>query len=172
MGIGFYGFKKIVWEKMAKIKILLVEDETIAAMDIQARLEALGYEVPYVASRGEEAIEKALEIEPDLILMDIVLKGDMDGIEAAIKIHENQDTPLIYLTAYSDEQTLERAKISEPFGYVLKPFEDREIQISIEMALYKHDVDQKLKKSEEKYRKIVEKFIKVSNEILQEISKP
>jgi two-component system, response regulator PdtaR len=157
---------------MSNTKIMLVEDEVIVAADVRHRLEGMGYQVTGIVDKGEDAIEKAGETRPNLVLMDIVLKGEMDGIEAAQKIRELYDIPIIYLTAYSDEKTLERAKITEPFGYVLKPFEDREIQSAIEMAIYKHAMEQKLKESEEKYRKLVEKFLNVSTEILQELSKP
>ncbi|MCC7559044.1 MAG: response regulator [Methanobacterium sp.] len=151
---------------------MLVEDEIIVAADVKNRLENMGYEVLGIFDTGEEAIEKAGELKPNLVLMDIVLKGDMDGIDAAQKIRELFEIPIIYLTAYSDEKTLQRAKVTEPFGYVLKPFEDREIQSAIEMAIYKHKMEQQLKESEEKYRKLIEKFLQVSTEILNELSKP
>ncbi len=157
---------------MADTSVMLVEDEIIVAADVKNRLENMGYSVLGIFDTGEEAIEKAGELKPNLVLMDIVLKGEMDGIDAAQKIRELYDIPIIYLTAYSDEKTLERAKVTEPFGYVLKPFEDREIQSAIEMAIYKHQMEKKLKKSEEKYRKLVEKFLRVSTEILNELSKP
>ena len=157
---------------MADTSIMLVEDEIIVAADVKNRLENMGYDVLGIFDTGEEAIQKAGELKPDMVLMDIVLKGEMDGIDAAQKIREQFDIPLIYLTAYSDKKTLERAKVTEPFGYVLKPFEDREIQSAIEMALYKHQMEKKLKESEEKYRKLVEKFLRVSTEILNELSKP
>ncbi|MBI5458519.1 MAG: response regulator [Methanobacterium sp.] len=151
---------------------MLVEDEIIVAADVKNRLENMGYSVLGIFDTGEEAIQKAGELKPSLVLMDIVLKGEMDGIDAAQNIRELYDIPIIYLTAYSDEKTLERAKVTEPFGYVLKPFEDREIQSAIEMAIYKHQMEKKLKESEEKYRKLVEKFLRVSTEILNELSKP
>ncbi|WP_232727978.1 MULTISPECIES: response regulator [Methanobacterium] len=157
---------------MPDTSIMLVEDEIIVAADVKNRLENMGYEVLGIFDTGEEAIEKAGELKPNLVLMDIVLKGDMDGIDAAQKIRELFDIPIIYLTAYSDEKTLQRAKVTEPFGYVLKPFEDREIQSAIEMAIYKHKMEQQLKESEEKYRKLIEKFLQVSTEILNELSKP
>ncbi|EKQ55713.1 MAG: CheY-like receiver domain-containing protein [Methanobacterium sp. Maddingley MBC34] len=157
---------------MADTSIILVEDEIIVAADVKNRLENMGYSVLGIFDTGEEAIEKVGELKPNLVLMDIVLKGEMDGIDAALKIRELFNIPIIYLTAYSDEKTLERAKITEPFGYVLKPFEDREIQSAIEMAIYKHQMEKKLKESEEKYRKLVEKFLRVSTEILNELSKP
>jgi CheY-like chemotaxis protein len=151
---------------------MLVEDEIIVAADVKNRLENMGYEVLGIFDTGEEAIEKAGELKPNLVLMDIVLKGEMDGIDAAQEIRELFDIPIIYLTAYSDEKTLQRAKVTEPFGYVLKPFEDREIQSAIEMAIYKHKMEQQLKESEEKYRNLIEKFLRVSTEILNELSKP
>jgi two-component system, response regulator PdtaR len=157
---------------MADTSIILVEDEIIVAADVKNRLENMGYNVLGIFDTGEEAIQKVGELKPNLVLMDIVLKGEMDGIDAALKIRELFNIPIIYLTAYSDEKTLERAKVTEPFGYVLKPFEDREIQSAIEMAIYKHQMEKKLKESEEKYRKLVEKFLRVSTEILNELSKP
>ena len=98
-------------------------------MDIQRRLKKLGYDVPAIVCSGEEAIKKVKENKPDLVLMDINLHGEMDGIETASKIHSFSDIPVIYLTAYSDDKTLERAKITEPFAYMIKPFKDRELQI-------------------------------------------
>lgn len=140
---------------MANARILVVEDENIIAMDIQSRLERLGYTVPATASCGAEAIRKAGEIHPDLVLMDIVLEGEIDGIEAAEQIKVQFDIPVVYLTAYADESTLQRAKITESYGYILKPFEARDLHANIEMALYKHRMERKLKESEEKYRLLV-----------------
>lgn len=133
---------------MSKTRILIVEDESIVAMDIKHRAEGLGYTVIGVTPSGEEALELVRENPPDLILMDIVLKGKMDGIEAAQRIHDDYDIPVLYLTAYSDEETLKRAKITEPFGYIIKPFEDRELHSSVEIAIYKHEMERKLKESE------------------------
>lgn len=134
---------------MAKANILVVEDETIVAKYIQKWLRSLGYSVPAVVSSGEEAIEKTEEIHPDLVLMDIVLKGNMDGIETARRIRARLNIPIIFLTAYADENTLERAKVTEPFGYIIKPFEERELHSTIEMALYKHRMERQLKESRE-----------------------
>lgn len=131
-------------------QILIVEDEIIIAEDIQTKLIRMGYSVPAVVSSGEEAIVKVKENNPDLILMDIVLFGKMDGIEAAEKIHSFSDVPIIYLTAFADQDTLERAKITEPFGYLIKPFKERELLITLEMALYKHKTEKKLKMSEKR----------------------
>ncbi|MBZ2164633.1 PAS domain S-box protein [Methanobacterium spitsbergense] len=143
---------------MSEIKILLVEDESIEALDIKRTLESFGYEVPYVASSGEEAVEKALEIMPDLILMDVILKGDSDGIEAVTKI-KDLNIPVIYLTAHSEESTIERAKLTEPYGYIIKPYDRTEIKYAIELAIYKNQMEKELKKSEEKYRRIVENVL-------------
>lgn len=137
------------------VKILMVEDESIEAMDIKQTLESFGYEVPYVASSGEEAINKALEIMPDLILMDIILKGETDGVEAASRI-KSLEIPVIYLTAHSEESTIERAKLTEPYGYIIKPYEHTELKYAIELALYKHKTEIKLKESEKQYRSILE----------------
>ncbi|BBD59718.1 two-component hybrid sensor and regulator [Nostoc sp. HK-01] len=130
---------------MTDANILVVEDESIVAKDLQNRLRKFGYTVPAIASSGQEAINKAVEIIPDLVLMDIRLKGQMDGIQAAEQIHKYLDVPIIYLTAYADENTLERAKITEPFGYLLKPFKERELQTNIEIALTKHRLEKQLK---------------------------
>ena len=134
---------------MAKAQILVVEDEGIIAQDIQNTLKKLGYAVPAIAYSGKEGIEKAQEIQPDLVLMDIVLEGGIDGIEAAEQIRRRFHIPVVYLTAYADEKTLQRAKITEPFGYILKPFEEKELYITIEMALYKHEMERRLKESQQ-----------------------
>ncbi|MCZ7357871.1 MAG: response regulator [Candidatus Methanoperedens sp.] len=133
-------------------QILVVEDEITIAEDIQRRLKKMGYTVPVIVSSGEEAIKKTRENNPDLVLMDIVIHGKMDGIEAAEQIRSHLDTPIVYLTAYADEKTLERAKLTEPFGYLIKPFRERELQITIEIALYKHYMEQKLKESERRLK--------------------
>ncbi len=134
---------------MANAKILIVEDESIAALDLENRLESLGYSVAAVAASGEEAIQQAAETRPDMVLMDIRLKGDMDGIEAAQEIRARFDIPVVYLTALADDDTLRQAKITEPLGYVLKPFEDRELYKTIEIALHKHTMERKLRESEQ-----------------------
>lgn len=138
------------------IKLLVVEDESVVALDIKYRAEALGYDVVGIANSGEEAIKLTREKKPDLVLMDIILKGEMDGIEAAEIIKRDYNIPVVYLTAYSDRETLERAKVTEPFGYLIKPFEDRELHSTIEVAIYKHKMDSKLRISEERYRKLAE----------------
>jgi CheY-like chemotaxis protein len=118
-------------------RILVVEDEAIVAADIQDRLEALGYQVAGWGTTGAEALDLARSSNPDLILMDIMLKGPMNGIQAAHLIRIDLSLPVIFLTANSDEAVLEQAKISEPFAYLLKPFEERQLRTNIEMALYK-----------------------------------
>ncbi|WP_051676994.1 HD domain-containing phosphohydrolase [Maridesulfovibrio frigidus] len=128
-------------------RILIVEDEAIVALNIKGSLNALGYTVIGVVSTGEKAIELAIAQLPDLILMDIMLEGDMDGIETAEEINKEHCIPVIYITAYADKETLSRAKITEPFGYIIKPFEDRELSLTIEMALYKHRAECALKEN-------------------------
>lgn len=128
--------------------VLVVEDENIIALDIKATLTNLGYAVPAVATGGEEAVQRVAELAPDLVLMDIRLRGGMDGVEAAEAIHNRFDVPVVYLTAYADPGTVERARLTEPYGYVLKPFEERELHVVIEMALYRHQMARKLKESE------------------------
>jgi len=118
-------------------RILVVEDEAIVAADIQDRLEALGYVVAGWGTTGAEALDLARSAAPDLVLMDIMLKGPMNGIQAAHLIRIEFSLPVIFLTANSDEAVLDQAKISEPFAYLLKPFEERQLRTNIEMALYK-----------------------------------
>ncbi|MFW6194154.1 MAG: response regulator [Halobacteriota archaeon] len=130
-------------------RILIVEDESIVAMDVSNMLEKLGYTVSGIVGSGEEAIQSAKERVPDLVLMDIMLRGEVDGIEAAEYIRHNFHIPVVYVTAYSDSQTLERAKITEPYGYILKPFEERELHTCIEITLYKHKMEERLRRSKE-----------------------
>jgi len=132
---------------VAPAQILIVEDESIVAEDIHDSLQNLGYTAATVSS-GEEAIAKAEEIHPSLVLMDIKLEGAMDGVEAARHIRSRFDIPVIYLTAYADDGTLERVKTTEPYGYILKPFQERELRASVEMALYKHQMESKSREKE------------------------
>ena len=141
-------------DKMAKVKILVVEDEAITANDIQNRLNDLGYDVPAIAASGEGAIKKVEEIEPDLVLMDIVLKGDMDGTEAAEQIRDRFDIPVVYLTVYMDEERLEKTKVIEPYGYIIKPIEDKELRPAIEMALQRHKLEKALRTAEQDWRNL------------------
>jgi len=133
---------------MDKPRILICEDEGIVAIHIRSLLLAKGYAVAGVASSGEDAYQKALETRPDLVLMDIKLEGPTDGIAAAERIREQLDIPLVYLTAYADEETLRRAKVTEPYGYLAKPFEDRDLYIAIQIALNRSTTDRKLRARE------------------------
>jgi PAS domain S-box-containing protein len=133
---------------MSLANIMVVEDEEIVAHDLQNRLKRLGYGVPAIASSGEEAVKKAAETRPDLVLMDIVLKGTMDGIEAADMIWQRFQIPILYLTAYADENTLQRAKLTGPHGYLLKPFSEGALRSNIEVALYRRQSERKLWETE------------------------
>jgi two-component system cell cycle sensor histidine kinase/response regulator CckA len=133
---------------VAQATILVVEDESIVAMDLQQRLGGMGYSVPAVASSREEALRKAAEVKPDLVLMDIRLKGYADGIEIAAQLRKLLDVPHVYLTAYSDPATLSRAKVTEPFGYIVKPFDDETLRRTVEMALYRQQKERQMKQSE------------------------
>ena len=140
---------------MAKTSILVVEDESIVAKDIQQSLKKLGYSVPSVENSGEDAIDAAGQHKPDLILMDIMLKGEISGIEAAQQIKNRYQIPVIFLTAYADESTLSKAKVTEPYGYIIKPFKEIDLHTSIEMALYKHGKEQEVRKERDLYSSIV-----------------
>ncbi len=141
---------------MKRKKLLVVEDDWLAAEDMKMRLEALGYAVCDIVSSGKDAIEKAGDHIPNLVLMDIRLSGDMDGIETARQIRRRFSIPVLYVSAYADRELMDRAKRTEPYGYVVKPFEDIELQAAIEVALYKHRAELKLRESEERYRALVE----------------
>lgn len=125
---------------------MVIEDESIVSKDIQHSLKKLGYNVVGAASTGEKAIELAAELKPDVVLMDIMLKGQMTGIDAAEQIKSTMSVPVIYLTAYADEGTLAKAKVTEPYGYIIKPFKEIDIHTSIEMALYKHQKESEVRK--------------------------
>ena len=137
---------------MANAKILVVEDEAVTGMDIRKSLTELGYSVCAIATTGELAVREAGELHPDLILMDIMLAGKMNGIEAAELIKKEYHIPVVYLTAYSDDNFLAKAKLTEPFGYILKPFRELELKTTIEMALYKFAMEHALRISEETTR--------------------
>jgi len=128
---------------MSGAKILVVEDEIIMAMELQKKLESWGYD-SITATFGEEAIKKAFKLKPDLILMDILLKGEINGIEASQQISRLFDIPVIYLTAHSSQRILERVKVTEPYAYLIKPFGERELQINVEIALYRHKAKKKM----------------------------
>src|SRR5438477_4787101 len=133
---------------MDKARILVVEDESLLAEDIQERLKNLGYEASALAFSGEEALAQAASAQPDLVLMDIRLKGEMDGIETARVLRERFSLPVIYLTGEADDATLERAKATEPLGYLLKPIEEKRLYSTIEIALYKHKMERRLRRIE------------------------
>jgi PAS domain S-box-containing protein len=133
---------------MVNERIMIVEDEGIVALHMENSLKKLGYVVAAIVDSGEDAIKKAEELHPDLILMDIILHGNMDGIEASREIQVRFDIPVVYVTAFGDESTLKRAKITQPSGFILKPFKERELQISIEIALHRHETETRLRKVE------------------------
>ncbi len=136
---------------MNKIKILVVEDESIVAKDIQNTLIRLGYDVPATASNAVSAFQKLEDIRPDLVFLDIKLKGDVDGIQIAEKIKSGYDIPVIFLTSFVDKVTLDRAKVTEPYGYIVKPFNESDLQTTVEMALYKFEKDKETKNSKERF---------------------
>ncbi len=133
---------------MVQTKVLVVEDEGIVAMDLRRTLEGFGYQVPAMAISGSEALEMARETRPDIVLMDIRLEGQMDGIDVALKLKSSLDVPVVFLTAYGNETTLQRAKTAQPFGFLLKPFQERELRSAVEVALYKHGMERKLRQRE------------------------
>ncbi len=131
------------------ISILVAEDENIVSRDIQVRLSGMGYVVCGAVRTGKEAVKMAADLQPDLVLMDITLHGPMSGTDAAERISQRSDVPIVYLTAYSDKETLARAKVTRPYGYVLKPFDDRDLHTAIEMALDRARMERKLKAAED-----------------------
>ena len=141
---------------MAQTNVLVVEDESIVSKDIQHSLKKLGYNVVGAANTGELAVSLALEHMPDIILMDIMLKGEMNGIEAADAIRKETNIPVIFLTAYADESTLAKAKVTQPYGYIIKPFKEIDIHTSIEMALYKHKKETEVLKERDLLYSLVE----------------
>lgn len=141
---------------MAQTNVLVVEDESIVSKDIQHSLKKLGYNVVGAANTGETAVNLALEHMPDIILMDIMLKGEMNGIEAAEAIRKETNIPVIFLTAYADESTLAKAKVTQPYGYIIKPFKEIDIHTSIEMALYKHKKETEILKERDLLYSLVE----------------
>lgn len=161
---------------MGKINVLVVEDESIVSKDIQNSLAKLGYSVVGSAATGEKAIELAGILNPDIILMDIMLKGEMNGIEAAEQIKNQFKIPVIFLTAYADNATLSKAKITEPYGYIIKPFKEIDLHTSIEMAIYKHGKEQEVLKERDFLHSIVENkeannsdsiFIKANSKLIK-----
>ncbi|MBE0503379.1 MAG: response regulator, partial [Desulfuromonadales bacterium] len=148
-----------------KIRIMLVEDDVVTALCTRDSLGFLGYEVVVTIARGEEAVEQAAKLQPDLILMDITLDGAMNGIEAAEQIRQTQQIPIIFMTAHSDGETLARAKRAEPFGYLTKPYQLDNLKNTIEVALYKSAADAKVRESETRYKKLFHEYETIVNGI-------
>ncbi len=145
---------------MSKAKVLIVEDDIITSMDLKRRLLRLNYQVLGVLTRGEDVLIQIDSLNPDIVLMDIMLEGALDGIDTASQLHKNSEIPIIFLTTLVDNDTFERAKITEPFAYIIKPTLDRELQINIEIALYKARIEKErnllLKQLQEQQQKIKE----------------
>lgn len=131
-----------------KPRLMIVEDESVVALDIQHRLRHLGYDIVAVAAKAEVAVRQAQSLRPDLVLMDIQLRGELDGIDAAEAIYSHLDIPVVFLTAFADEATLQRAKNVTPYGYLMKPLQEQELHTTISTALYRHEIERKLKESE------------------------
>ena len=133
---------------MRQKRIMIVEDEALVALEMESYLNEMGYSVTARVNSGNRAVEKAIEVPPDLILMDINLNGEIDGIEAALQIRSTLDIPVVFVTAYAEEEKLERAKLTLPYGYLLKPIQERELKTAISMAFYTHQVDAERKNAE------------------------
>jgi len=151
---------------MEKLNIFIVEDESIVAKDIQNNLIKLGYNVAGIANNGKDAISQIQEVMPDVVLMDIMIKGDLTGIEVAEQIKKHISVPVIFLTAYADESTLSKAKVTEPYGYILKPFKEIDLHSTIEMAVYKHQKDSALQKERDFLYSLVENKDGTQSDIL------
>lgn len=141
---------------MSTARVLIVEDESIIALDIQTSLQNAGYQVVSIATTSEEALTDTADLQPDLVLMDIRLRGEIDGVETAEKIRQSWQLPVIFLTAHADDNTLTRAKSTQPFGYILKPFEDRELITMIEIALSRHKAESIIQSALEREKEINE----------------
>ena len=137
-------------------KIMVVEDEAVIAIRLQERLTAMGYHVVGISYSAEEAMKQARRLRPDLVLMDIMIPGKMDGVVVAKWVKAELDIPVIFLTAFSEDKIIERAKQAKPYGYIVKPFQDRELKASVEIALYKKETEKALKEREENFRTLAE----------------
>ncbi len=153
---------------MNKLNILVVEDEFLVSADIEESLLSLGYSVQNTVASGPAAIEEVAKKLPDLILMDIILKGDMTGIEAATIISQNHDVPVIFLTANADVSTIEKAKISLPYGYIIKPFSERDLQTNIEIARYKFENDIRSKMESDQFNTFFKTTSTARSQIIME----
>ncbi|MBL7926069.1 MAG: response regulator [Bacteroidia bacterium] len=140
---------------MRKTKIIVIEDEVIVAKDIQKSLIQLGYDVPAVANSAQVAFEKIDEYEPDLVFCDIKLKGSIDGIDIASRLREEYLIPVIFLTSYVDKETLDRAKVTEPYGYIVKPFNQTDLETTVAMALYKFEKDMEVRDNEKRFANVI-----------------
>lgn len=150
----------------SNINIYIVENESIVAKDIQNSLKKLGYNVLGISNNGADAIKNIVDLEPNIVLMDIMIKGPMTGIDVAETIKKEYNIPVIFLTAYADESTLAKAKITEPYGYILKPFKEIDLHSTIEMALYKHKKDTEVQKERDFLYSLVENKDEASKDIL------
>jgi two-component system cell cycle sensor histidine kinase/response regulator CckA len=138
---------------MSPVRVVAVEDERLVALDLKHRLKALGYEVSWLAASADEVVEKLQQDRPNVVLMDIRLEGEKDGIDVAQIVRERFDIPVVFVTAHADSETLKRARVTEPFGYILKPFDDRELRAAIEIAVYKHGAEKRLREAEARLRR-------------------
>ena len=143
------------------VRLILVEDEFVIATDIQSRLRGTGYDIVGIVATGEDAIAQAGELRPDLVLMEIVLKGEMDGIDAAQQITERFDIPIIFLTAHTDAATVKRATATASYGFLVKPFDELELRAAIEMAIHRHDTEAKARESDRHIRELTESLSEV-----------
>ena len=146
--------------------VYIVEDESIVAKDIQNSLKKLGYNVLGISNNGADAIKNIVDLEPHIVLMDIMIKGPLTGIDVAEKIKKEYNIPVIFLTAYADESTLSKAKITEPYGYILKPFKEIDLHSTIEMAIYKHKKDTEIQKERDFLYSLVDNKDETAKDIL------
>ena len=149
-----------------KVSVLVVEDENIVSKDIQNSLKKLEYTVAGSCARSEDAVEMAREHTPDIVLMDIMLKGEKSGLDAAEIIYKELNIPVVFLTAYADESTLEKAKLTDPYGYILKPFKEIELKSTIEMALHKHYKVNEILKERDRLFSLVDRRENTDNDVL------
>ena len=162
-----------MWRKELMQRILIADDEVIIATQIEECLTSNNYKVVGIATSGEEAVEMAMDLEPDLMLMDIVMPGRLDGISAASRINKALNIPVIFLTAYADEEMIERAKPIGPYAYVLKPLQERQLLAAIEIALHKNIMQQKLKEAHDQLERRVEertRELRIKSENLEEMN--